>query len=58
MVLDMGTPPPTYKAAKKAKQGKIIIYWPNPNTALMRSDAPAALFVPKRGKRGRGSAYV
>ena len=52
-VLDLGAPPLPYKAAKKATEGKIIIYWPNPNTALIRSDAPRELLVPKRGKRAR-----
>lgn len=50
-VLDMGKPPPEYKAVVEVTEGKIIIYWPNPNTALLRSDIPDGLLIPKRGKR-------
>ena len=54
-VLDLGTPPPEYKVGENASSGKVVLYWPNHNTALLRSDAPRELLIPKRGKRARDS---
>jgi hypothetical protein len=50
-VADMGKPPLKYPPAKKAIKDKIAIYWINPKTALLSTDVPAGLLVPKRGKR-------
>ncbi len=52
-VLDIGTPPTEYQAGKGEAKDKIILYWPNPGTALIRSDAPNRLLNPRRGKRSR-----
>jgi len=54
-VVDLGNPPSPYKVGKNQSKGKVVIYWPNPNTALIRRDAPAGLLIPKRGKRARNS---
>ena len=50
-VIDLGTPPIEYKVGKGGIKDKIVLYWANPNTALLRSDAPTELLIPKRGKR-------
>jgi hypothetical protein len=54
-VIDIGKPPAKYEAAKREVPGKVIIYWPNARTALMRRDVPGGLLIPKRGKRARNS---
>ena len=51
VVSDLGEPPAQYPVIKKARAGDVVIFWPNPNTALMRSDVPAEYFIPKRGRR-------
>jgi hypothetical protein len=53
LVVDIGKPPLPYKLGNNEAQNMIIIYWPNHNTALIRSDAPSALLNPKLGKRAR-----
>jgi hypothetical protein len=52
-VVDLGDPPSRYKVADRAGRGKIVIYWLNARTALIRSDAPRNLLNPKMGKRPR-----
>ena len=52
-VVDLGRPPDSYKVSQRASEGKIILQWPNPDTALLRSDAPPELLNPRRGKRPR-----
>jgi len=54
-VLDQGTPPDGYKVADGKNRDKIIIYWLNARTALIRKDVPPGLLIPKRGKRARNS---
>jgi hypothetical protein len=50
---DIGKPPSEYKVSKKASKDKIVVYWLNPKTAMLRIDVPKGLLVPKRGKRAR-----
>ncbi len=50
-VVDLGTPPAEYKVGVGNTSGKVVLYWPNPNTALLRSDAPTTLLNGRRGKR-------
>jgi hypothetical protein len=52
-VVDVGRPPDTYPIGDEHTQHKTVILWPNPKVSLVRSDAPAKLFNPKRGKRAR-----
>lgn len=51
LVVDIGNPPSNYPSGGESAEGKVIIFWPNPKTALMRNDAPPDLLIPKRGKR-------
>jgi hypothetical protein len=56
-VVDIGRPASDYPARKHSDQHDIVvIMWPNPKTALIRSDAPAHLLNPKPGKRARRMA--
>ncbi len=55
-VFDLGTPPLEYRAGKGEAKDQIVLYWPNPATALIRSDAPRQLLVPRRGKRRKNSS--
>lgn len=50
-VIDIGNPPAGYKRNEESESGKVVLMWPNPKTALIRSDAPAELLNSKRGKR-------
>ena len=50
-VIDIGTPPTSYRRSDKAESGEVVLMWPNPKTALLRSDAPPELLNPKRGRR-------
>lgn len=52
-VVDIGKVPPPYAAGDGGGEGKIVLYWPNHNTSLIRSDAPKELLNPKLGKRAR-----
>ena len=52
-VIDLGKPPQEYKVGKGETKDKIVLYWANANTALLRSDPPAGLLIPRRGKRAR-----
>ncbi len=52
-VVDIGTPPADYTVSDRAYEGKVNIMWPNPKTALIRSDTPKYLLNPKRGKRAQ-----
>jgi len=52
-VADTGRPPAGYDVTDNVPAEKVIVLWANPKTALIRSDVPADLFVPKRGKRAR-----
>lgn len=51
-VTDIGRPP-GYPVADRVGRHKVVIMWPNPQTALLRCDAPATLLNPKRGRRAR-----
>jgi len=50
-VVDIGSPPPQYKVGDINVEDKVVLYWPNAKTALLRSDAPPTLLNPKTGKR-------
>ncbi len=52
-VADFGNPPSRYKVANHPAHKKIVIYWLNPRTMLLRSDVPKNLLNPKMGKRSR-----
>jgi hypothetical protein len=52
-VVDTGRPPADYVPGDSTTEGKVVLLWPNPKVALIRSDAPATLLNPKRGKRAR-----
>ncbi len=52
LVIDTGTPPAEYPIGDATThENKVVLLWPNPKVALLRSDAPAALLNPKRGRR-------
>jgi hypothetical protein len=50
LVIDIGRPPPAYRNHDSDKSARIVIMWPNPKTALLRSDAPPELFSVQRGR--------
>ena len=50
MVIDIGRPPAGYQNRKPNKSVRIVIMWPNPKTALLRSDAPIELLGAHRGR--------
>jgi hypothetical protein len=50
-VADTGRPPAVYAVSTESSNKPVVLLWPNPKTALIRDDAPRALFDPKRGKR-------
>lgn len=52
-VVDIGKVPPPYQAGDGETEDKIVLYWPNHNTSMIRSDAPRELLNPKLGKRPR-----
>lgn len=54
-VVDIGRPPAPYPVGDSSQigNGKVIVMWPNPKVALLRSDAPPCLLKPKRGKRAK-----
>ena len=51
LVIDLGWPPSGYRVGDGRTKGKVVIYWPNPKAALLRSDAPGELLNPRRGRR-------
>ena len=53
LVIDLGTPPASYpaSAANPKRTDKVVMLWPHPKTALIRSDAPIHLLNAKRGRR-------
>lgn len=51
-LVDIGSPPARYKAGKSDFR-KIVVFWINSRTPLIRSDAPQNLLIPLRGKRAR-----
>jgi len=52
-VVDIGKVPAPYEVGDEEATDKIILYWPNHNTSMIRSDAPRELLNPKLGKRAR-----
>lgn len=50
-VIDIGRPPAAYPVSSSPQKGKINIMWPNPKTALIRSDTPLNLLHAKRIRR-------
>lgn len=50
LVVDIGRPPSDYRNFKPDKSARIVIMWPNPKTALLRSDAPRELLNACRGR--------
>ena len=49
-VRDIGRPPIAYKKRQGNDLAGIILMWPNPKTALLRSDAQRELLSAKRGR--------
>jgi hypothetical protein len=58
-VTDIGRPPAEYPVGDDALPGQVVVMWPNPQVALIRSDVPPDLLIPKRGRRAKsGSAGI
>lgn len=53
LVQDLGWPPEDYSETKYNEAAQMVLMWPNPQTALLRSDAPRSLLQAKRGRRHR-----
>lgn len=54
-VADFGRPPTNYPTKENTTKAAIILMWPNPKTALLRSDAPSQLLDARKGKRTKKS---
>jgi hypothetical protein len=50
LVIDTGRPAAGYRQSAPSESASIVLKWPNPKTALLRSDAPAELLAAKRGR--------
>jgi hypothetical protein len=50
LVIDTGRPPAGYRQTQPAESAPIVLMWPNPKTALLRSDAPCELLGARRGR--------
>ena len=50
-VVDLGSPPSEYQRRTRQGIGKVVLFWVNPNTALLRSDASPVILDPRRGRR-------
>ena len=50
LVIDICRPPAGYHNIEPSKSARIVIMWPNPKTALLRSDAPRELLGSRRGR--------
>lgn len=50
LVIDTGRPPADYQRSAPDESAEVVLMWPNPKTALLRSDAPAELLAAKRGR--------
>ena len=50
LVIDTGRPPAGYRQSAPGESARIVLMWPNPKTALLRSDAPAELLNARRGR--------
>jgi len=57
-VVDQGNPPSTYTTTNRARSGSLVIFWPNPKTALICSDASTDLLNPRRGKRKKTASKL
>ena len=55
LVRDIGRPPASYATEARNQDAAITVMWPNPKTALIRSDAPRALLEAKRGRPARSA---
>ncbi len=49
-VIDKGRPPAAYGQIQADVNAPITLLWPNPQTALLRNDAPRALLHAQRGR--------
>lgn len=49
-VIDRGRPPAAYGQIHANANAPITLMWPNPQTALLRNDAPRSLLHAKRGR--------
>lgn len=49
-VIDVGRPPVAYRESSPSVEANIVLMWPNPQTALLREDAPPALLQAQRGR--------
>ncbi len=54
-VADIGNPPKLYFNKKEIENASIVLFWPNPKTALLRQDASPELLKASRGKRIRNN---
>jgi hypothetical protein len=52
-VVDIGRPGDYPQGEHSDQRDHVVIMWPNPKTALVRSDAPPHLLNSKPGKRAR-----
>ena len=52
-VIDLGRPPTAYAISAEYPEtaDKVVLLWPHPKTALLRSNAPTQLLNAKKGKR-------
>ncbi len=50
-VKDLGRPPASYRTQTQPQKPYLVVMWPNPKTALLRSDASKKLLNSSRGKR-------
>lgn len=53
LVIDLGNPPKTYPVTEDDVDTteKVVVYWINTRTALIRANAPPELLNAKKGKR-------
>ncbi|MCB9423182.1 MAG: hypothetical protein H6667_25515 [Ardenticatenaceae bacterium] len=51
LVQDFGWPPEEYTHTQDNEAAPLTLMWPNPQTALLRSDAPRSFLQAKRGRR-------
>ncbi len=49
-IQDLGWPPGEYNKTQRNETATVVLMWPNPQTALLRSDAPQSLLRAKRGR--------
>ena len=55
LVRDIGRPPARYATEAQGQDAAITVMWPNPRTALIRSDVPGDILEAKRGRPTKSS---